>query len=168
MSLEHAPVDETRGRVAAAVVLIIAGVVLYLLQSRVGLGISSFFFLVGAAFVAAYFYRGGYGFLVPGGILLGLGLDNLATVPSGYSFHELSPAGLGIGFVLIYLIGLIYRREAHWWPLIPGGVLIVTGLSSAGMRVSHVLSLIGPIALVLVGLAVLFGWVGRKKPEESP
>ena len=168
MSPEAKPFDAKRGRVIAAIFLIAAGIVLFFLQSRVGLGQSGFFFIAGTVFVAAYLYNGSYGYLIPGCLLIGLGFDNLAEVPLGLQFHEWSPAGLGLGFVLAFVVDYLYRRESRWWPLIPGGILIVMGVSSAGFGLSWALSLIGPGALVLIGLGVLFGWVGRRRDTEPP
>lgn len=168
MSPEAKPFDTKHGRVTAAIFLIATGLLLFLLQSRVGLGQSEFFFIAGIVFVAAYFYSGTYGYLIPGCLLIGLGFDNMAEVPRGLLFHEWSPAGLGLGFVLVFVIDYLYRREARWWPLIPGGILIVMGVSSAGFGLSWILSLIGPGALVLIGVGVLFGWVGHRRAAETP
>jgi hypothetical protein len=168
VSPEAKPFDAKRGRTVAAIFLIAAGVVLFFLQSRIGLGQSGFFFIAGVVFVAAYLYSGSYGYLIPGCLLAGLGIDNLVEVPYGLQFHEWSPAGLGLGFVLIFVVDYLYGRQSRWWPLIPGGVLIIMGMSAAGFGLSWALSLVGPAALILIGLGVLFGWIGRRREEDAP
>jgi hypothetical protein len=167
MGLRQRPIDQRQGRVAASVLLIVLGVLLLALQLKIGLGSTTFFFLVGVAFLATYLIQGSYGFLIPGSLLLGLGLDNLdgaATLP----VSDFSPAGLGIGFVLIFVIDLLYRRRTHWWPLIPGAVLILTGLSSGGVGIGRAVAVGGPIFLIVVGIAVLVGWFGGGDGEGEP
>jgi hypothetical protein len=70
-----------------------------------------------------------YGALVGGMILLGLGAgmvlgdrEVLGIRPGTWIVF-----GLGAGFVGIYLIALILKLRSHWWPLVPGAILLGIG-----------------------------------------
>jgi Na+/H+ antiporter NhaD/arsenite permease-like protein len=73
------------------------------------------------------------------------------------------PIGLGLGFIAIFVIQLIVARQSHWWPLIPGGILVLVGVAE-GFPQAHTLIEKGwPLILVLIGLAILAGqfWPAR-------
>ena len=134
-------------QVVAGLVLIGLGVALFFLNRDVGINTAAIFFLIGGAFLAAYFYRREYGFLIPGCILLGLG---------GGTVGGSRNLGLGLGFVAIFVIAFLYERKSHWWPLIPGTVLILLGLR----RMEEVFSWLlrnWPLILVIIGVLILFG-----------
>ena len=118
------------GQVAAGLTLLALGAaLLYLERFDGGSNFPLFLILIGGLFLAAYFHQRAYGFLIPGGILLGIG--------SGFAFEELSSSpfadgdlvtlGLGLGFLFIYAVSLLYERQNRWWSLIPGGFLVVAG-----------------------------------------
>ena len=115
---------------------------------------------LGAVFLLAYVATHNYGLLVPGGILSGLG--------AGIAFQPLVPQslsgapvvlGLGLGFLAIWVIDqLVTRSSARWWPVIPGGILVVIGtLIAAGAY--GALDTVGtyalPLVLILIGIWLL-------------
>src|SRR5881296_2117471 len=111
------PMMEPGGnRALAGAVLIVLGLGLFALQIVGGLSDAVVLFLVGGVFVFFYFARRVYGLLIPGCILLGLGLGRVGEV-AGFARGEVEGIGLGVGFLAIYLIDTIYRRRSHWWPL---------------------------------------------------
>lgn len=117
--------------------------------------------LVGAAFLAGYFFRRLYGLLIPGCLLLGLALG----IAGGSVLKaSLTVLGLGLGFLAIYGIDLLCRRSTHWWPLIPGGILVLVGLTQLpGMDILP--SIIWPLVLIVAGLLLLanaLGWFKRR------
>ncbi|MBZ5589577.1 MAG: DUF5668 domain-containing protein [Acidobacteriia bacterium] len=89
-----------------------------------------------------------YGALVGGMILLGLGSGMLlgdrgvGGLPNG-SWILL---GLGAGFVGIWVLALILKLRRHWWPLVPGVVLLAVG----GARFYRHFALIPPEVMVAV------------------
>ena len=103
------------------------------------------------------------GLLIPGGILTGIG----AGV---YLMETLSLEGeqepgvflmtFGGGFALITLLSLVFSDEKHWWALIPGGILAAIGaalyMGGAAMDVLEMIGKFWPVALILVGVWVIF------------
>ena len=142
--------------VALGTLLIALGLGIFGMQFADGFGESVVFFVLGGAFLAGYFSRGAYGLLIPGCILLGLGLGSVldSTVFRLGNFYSI---GLGVGFVAIFAIHLTHRGSAHWWPLIPGAILIATGVSSGSERFERMLTVGWPLVFVLVGFLILFG-----------
>jgi hypothetical protein len=65
------------------------------------------------------------------------------------------PLGLGLGFAAITVIDAVLGDgDAAWWPLIPGGILVMVGGSQiAGIRDIGIYLV--PAALVVVGLLLL-------------
>lgn len=147
---------DTDRRVVGGIILIVVGLGLLALQLLEGLGRSSWLLLVGSLFLVGYFVRRTYGFLIAGSILLGIGLgqlgEELFDVGDG-----IETIGLGLGFVSIYAIDRMDRAAAPWWPLIPGLILVATGLGSVGGEIANVMDYVWPGLLILIGLALIFG-----------
>jgi hypothetical protein len=117
---------------------------------------------LGVAFFIGRMTTGRYGYAVPAGILSGIGAFVIVK--------ELQPAGLvsssglffvllGLGFVLVYAIGL---HPTAIWPLFPGAILLGVGIVHLGLASIGPLANLSwiaaywPAALVLVGLWFLF------------
>jgi hypothetical protein len=116
---------------------------------------------VGLVFLVAGLVSRRAGFMVPAGILLGLGAGVLlgTRVFTGIS-DEITGGiimlGLGAGFILVMLLSTLTREGAHWWPLIPGGILSLIGGAlllgeGAASAVGRVLSLAWPLGLIALG-----------------
>jgi Putative adhesin len=119
-------------------------------------------FGLGAAFLIGRLTTGRYGYAVPAGLLLAIG--TYLTLQDSQGPRQMQGGGwffvlLGLGFGLVYLIGL---RPSAVWPLFPATVLlglalVLFGVASLGALAS--LSWIvayWPMALVLLGLWLLF------------
>ncbi len=78
---------------------------------------------------------------------------------------DLDTIGLGAGFVAIYVIDILYRGRSHWWPLIPGAILIVAGVASGSLE--HLISVGWPLVLIVIGLRMLVGG-SRTARREKP
>lgn len=150
---------QDRARIIAGAVLILLGIAFFVMNFVEGLGQAVVLFGIGALLVAAYFYTRTYGFLIPGCILIGLGLGQLGEATL-ISFSGFSALSLGVGFIAIYLIDWLYRGGTHWWSLIPGGILVVTSLASASETIQVLLSRGWPLILVVIGLLILVGALG--------
>lgn len=114
---------------------------------------------LGAIFIAAYLSTRSYGLLIPGCILLGLGVGEAL---------QASSLGLGLGFIAIFAVDSIVRgRSSHWWPLIPG--VIIAGDAALDANIAGIGSVRQlavdwwPVLLILLGVLILFrGTAGRR------
>jgi hypothetical protein len=120
---------------------------------------------MGSAFFAAYLYRREYGYLVPAGILLGLGTGTILG-QTRYAFGDATLFGLGLGFIAIYVVSLLYERKNRWWPLIPGGVLILLNVPRVGDTVDFFFDN-WPLILIIVGVLILLGAFRPRRSKPS-
>jgi len=157
--------DKThRSRLVSGATLIGIGLLLFWLNRVEDIADSLLFFVIGSLFLGAYLYSKNYGLLIPGCLLLGLG--------AGTFFDDLKrfdgwQAGLGAGFIAIFLIALAYEKRSHWWPLIPGGVLLITAFSIGDELMDFLFSGGWPLVLVVVGLIVVLGSFTRRGPGKD-
>ncbi len=156
------------GQVAAGLALVVLGGALLALERLDGSPDHLFLILVGGVFAAGYFYKKAFGLLIPGGVLIGLGAglayDDLYS--DSFLDGESAAFGLGVGFLLIYVVSLLYERTHRWWPLIPGGVLVIAGFPEWEWA-DQILDF-WPVAVMAVGLFLLFrGLVSRQRDGES-
>jgi hypothetical protein len=157
MSMEDTPRSR---RPVSGVILIFVGLALFVLRFVHGLDESIVLVALGSAFLAGYFYRRVYGLLIPGCILLGLGVGGM-TGGARFGVEHWEEIGLGVGFVAIFLIDLAVRGQMNWWPLIPGLILIVGPVASAHVNFGRIVSYGWPLILVVAGLLILTGRFGR-------
>ena len=150
---------------APGLILIALGALFFVVQVT-GVGGEAVVAVIGAAFLAAYAFTRQYGFLVPGGIMSGLGvgivLQSQATAEEG----GVVVIGLGLGFLSIYVIDLLVRRSSRlWWPLVPGGILTAIGILIEADRVEVLTGLdwLWPLVLIAIGAIVLLSQVRRRE-----
>ncbi len=143
-----------RSRVVSGVTLIGIGLLLFWLTRVEDIADSVLFFVIGSLFLGAYLYSKNYGLLIPGCLLLGLGAGTLLE-----NMEQLDPwkIGLGAGFVAIFVIALLYEKRAHWWPLIPGGVLLISAFAIGEELMQFLFSGGWPLVLVVIGVIILLG-----------
>ena len=113
--------------------------------------------LVGVGLLMVFLLSRSYLALVGAGILTGLGIGLVVAtlVPSNSQADGAGATlGLGLGFISVWLISsLMGLKERHWWPLIPGLILVTVGV---GLTVNGFAQpFVGPIALLLLGLLVM-------------
>ena len=154
--------DRQKRRVTAGIVLVVVGLALFVFERFEDIGHGAVLSLVGAAFLVAYFLRRNYGLLVPGGILTGLGLGELGERTLSSFSDDPTLLGLGLGFLAIYGIALAFERRSHFWPLIPGIVLVLLALPGT----DELLDLLfdnWPLLLAAIGVVLLLsGLRGRR------
>ena len=174
-STEPSPdTGQREGHRATAWVLIALGGLL-LLGNLLDIGGGIIFIVLGGAFIAGYFSTHNYGLLIPGMILLGLGI--------GISLSDLELLGfegywvvfcLGLGFVAIYLIDRVTWFQSGNWPLWPGGFLVLISVWGAAYEAGwiddlwwellDILEVWWPALLILWGILLMRR---RKKTHES-
>ena len=141
-------------RMIPGLLLIILGI-FFLLAQYVEFGPGLFVLLLGTAFLFAYAFTRAYGLLIPGCILAGIGVGLLfeRTMNSSVTIS----LGLGLGFIAIFVVQKILGGASHWWPLIPGGVLVLVGIAEAVPQGQMLIEKGWPVILILIGLAMLAG-----------
>jgi len=158
--------NENRGRVIAGSVLISLGLIFFVLQFVSETGQLFILLVSGALLVGGYLYVGNYALLVPGSILLGLGVGTLGEGKL-FEFDNFERICLGAGFLLIWVIGMIREKRTPWWPLVPGGILILAGMPRGSAAVDFLFNYGWPLLLVVVGLLLLLGVIGRTGQKGS-
>ena len=155
-------VDARRQRTVTGVALVGIGL-LALGGHLLPLGAAGVLFLpaLGLIFLAWGIVARTIGLLIPGGILSGIGLGAfLIEQPLAHLDGEARGGvfllAFAAGWALIALLATRVDRRAHWWPLIPGGIMAAIGLATvAGGAAVQALAAIGgawPIGLIAVGL----------------
>jgi hypothetical protein len=147
--------NANRRQILPGLILIILGIV-FLLTQYFEFGPGLFLILLALIFLIPYIFTHSYGLLVPGCILAGIGVG-LAFERTLSRPDVTVSIGLGLAFISIYLVQLIVARSSHWWPLIPGGILLLGGLAELAPQVQVLLEKAWPLLLIVIGLAVLAG-----------
>lgn len=135
--------------------LVVLGVLL-LVVLQAGVGGEAIPLFIGAGFMVAYTTTRQYGFLVPGGILTGLGAGIVAD--SAADLEGATVLGLGLGFLLIAVVDVMVRgrTDGFWWPVIPGGILSIVGLATMPATEGLAAYLV-PAALIVAGAVLILG-----------
>ncbi|MCB8965933.1 MAG: hypothetical protein R3E31_17260 [Chloroflexota bacterium] len=121
--------------------------------------------IIGGIFLLAGIIARNVGFMIPGGILSGIGLgafliegplNNLEGDAEGAVFM----LSFACGWALITILSALFTKKTQWWPLIPGGIMafIGGGLLFGGAFIST-LTLLGkvwPVFLIASGVYVIF------------
>ena len=146
----------------AGALLIVLGLCL-LLVTLTGAGGEAVLPVLGALFVVAYAATRRWGFLIPAALLLGLGAG--VMVQTYYGLDSAPVLGLGLGFLAICAVNMAVRLPAPWWPIIPGGILVVVGATEMAKDVAAVAGLVAwwPVLLILLGVLLLI----RRTPKTS-
>ena len=142
--------QQQRQQAIAGIALVILGLALFYLEN---LGHALIFFIIGGGFLIVYFYRRDFGLLIPGCIILSLGLGGVVSS----AFPDFTKGmALGLGFIAITVVALVYEKRFVWWPLIPGGVLLLLNLPRGRELVQTVLDN-WQLGLVVVGVIIFIG-----------
>jgi len=155
----------TRHRESSALtigaVLVVVGAVLLAYRFSDTLAAGNAPLVIGLGFVTWWAMGGGFGLMVPGGVLSGIGVG-LILEEAGF-YGDAVPFGLGLGFLAIYLLDAVRRREwSRWWPLVPGVVLVVVGLFGDTSAWESLGGFGWPLILIAVGVVVLVVALSRR------
>jgi len=125
-----------------------------------------FVLFLGIIFLAWGIFSREAGLMVPGGILTGIGLGVALVagpfaVASGDRSGGIFMAAFALGWVLITVFTAIFTEKTMWWPLIPAAIMaLVSGALLVQGPFWVALEWLGklwPLALILGGIAILFG-----------
>jgi hypothetical protein len=122
---------------------------------------------IGVAFLAAYALTRRFGFLVPGGILTGVGTGLLLSTLAGSSDGgPFTVIGGGVGFLLIFCIDmLVTHQTTRWWPVIPGSLMVVigAGTTTGNEEVWRQVQVWSPVMLIVLGILLLLTRIRQQK-----
>lgn len=146
-------------RLMAGIILILIGLAV-LLQRWFDIGMYSALLLGGTMLVWGCISRRS-GWIIPGGVLSGIGLGILA-VGGPWQFPEEIQSGIfllcfAFGWFLITLLTAVFTCT-QWWALIPGGIMALIGgsiLVTNGAIHWEDLNLVYAGLLILIGLFLL-------------
>jgi len=150
-------------QVIPGLILIALGIA-FLIMQYFEFGPGLFLTLLGLVFLIPYAFTRSYGLLIPGCILCGIGIG-LAFERAAMRPDVTVSIGLGLGFIAIFVVQLIVAGASHWWPLIPGAILLIIGLAETMPQAQQVLERGWPVVLIVIGLAILAGPLVLPKRE---
>lgn len=162
MTTQPTQFTETRNRATGGILLIAIG--LLLLAGQVIHFDHLFLPMLGGIFILAAITQRNAGLMVPGGILLGIGVGSFLTDNVLWGLAEPARGGLFLvslagGFALITVLSTMFTKQTQVWALIPASIigLIGSALLIGGSAI-NVLAFVGqvwPVFLILGGLLML-------------
>ena len=146
--------------------LLIAIGLLVLLAQNVQVETLGLLFLpaLGGLFLIAGIVGRQVGFIIPGGILAGIGLgvvftQNPALIATDKTQGGVFFIGFALGWFLITVLSKLFTRETQWWALIPGTIMALIGgallLGGAALNVLEFAGRWWPLILVTLGLVII-------------
>lgn len=169
--LETRQEQTSRKWVAGTALILIGALLLIATLTNSGLISKLLLPVLGVIFLAWGIMTSRDGPMIPGGILTGLGVGVLLA-QEVFHLSSMDESGLitlclGLGFLLIVPLSAFFTRKRHWWPTIPGSILVVVGIAMfVGNNAPDVLTVLGriwPVGLIIAGVFWLWQ-VWRKKP----
>jgi hypothetical protein len=119
---------------------------------------------LGGLFLIAGIVGRQVGFIIPGGILTGIGLGAILTQNPQVATTETAQGGVffigfALGWFLITVLSKLFTCATQWWALIPGMIMaLIGGALMLGGTALNVLEFAGrwwPLILVALGLIVI-------------
>ncbi|MCA9969008.1 MAG: hypothetical protein KC425_02275 [Anaerolineales bacterium] len=116
------------------------------------------------------------GFLIPGGILAGIGLGAFLIEGPLAPIHGDAEGGIFLlsmaaGWALITLLSAVATPRTHWWPLIPGGIMALIGgsilLGGAFVTALELAGRLWPVILILFGFALVLQNARHGRSEKN-
>jgi hypothetical protein len=165
-STNTTPSSNRREAMVGGALLIAIGV-LVLLAQNIKVETLGLLFLpaLGGLFLIAGIIGRQVGFLIPGGILTGIGLGAIFTQNPQVVGTETAQGGVffigfALGWFLITVLSKLFTSETQWWALIPGAIMALIGgglmLGGAALNVLEFVGHWWPLILVALGLVIIF------------
>jgi hypothetical protein len=155
--------DGNRG-IAGGIVLITIGIGILLMQ---WMDIGAYVvLLIGMGLLAGGALSGSMGLIIPGGVLSGIGLGILAN-EGPWNVPAANPNGLFLlsfaaGWFLITLTTALFTARTRWWPVVPGGIMVVLGAAELWKADAYLFEncsgWIASLLLILAGVYLIARW----------
>ncbi len=151
-------------RMTGGAVLIAIGLLSLLSQAIKSEWLGALFLLaIGGILLFAGLYTRGIGWIIPGGIVSGIGVGTCLVLAFGTLAPEMRGAlmllSMAVGFGIITPFSAYLCRRTQWWALFPaGGLAIVGGALLIGGAALEALQLAGylwPLALIAIGVSII-------------
>jgi len=119
---------------------------------------------LGGLFLIAGIIGRQVGFIIPGGILTGIGLGVIFTQNPQIAVTDTAQGGVfflgfALGWFLITVLSKLFTSETQWWALIPGAIMALIGgslmLGGAALNVLEFAGRWWPLLLVALGLVII-------------
>ena len=132
---------------------------------------------LGALFLLAGILTREAGWIIPGGIVSGIGwgivlIAGPRQLVEGDAEGGLFMLAFAAGWASITLLTAIFTDETHWWALIPAAILALIGTAVlTGGIFMDILELAGklwPLVLITIGIAILIGASKSRNGQEKP
>jgi len=164
-STNTTPSSDRRETMIGGALLVAIGL-LVLLAQNVKVESLGLLFLpaLGGLFLIAGIIGRQVGFLIPGGILTGIGLGTLLQQSSTVAGNSNAQGGVffigfALGWFLITGLSKLFTSETQWWALIPGTIMALIGgglmLGGAALNVLEFAGRWWPLILVGLGLIII-------------
>ena len=162
-NMAHGVGTGPRDRIVFGIILLAlgaGGLVLQVVQPKTDLG-GWIVMIIGAGLLGAFAYTRQYGYLVPGGIMTGLGAGIMVSESIKFTSDEgtggVIVLGLGLGFLSIWVIGsIVHVAQHHWWPIIPGAILATVG--AALLLGGQAVALLDYWGVVVIAIGLFVIW----------
>ena len=156
---------ERRNTVVGGTLLVAIGV-LVLLAQNIKVESLGLLFLpaLGGLFLVAGIVGRQVGFIIPGGILTGIGLGTIFTQNPQLAVNDSVQGGVffigfALGWLLIAVLSKLFTSETQWWALIPGAIMALIGgglmLGGAALNILEFAGRWWPLILVALGLIII-------------
>jgi hypothetical protein len=153
------------------VLLVLIGIALLLQYFVPGIEAGTLILIaVGFAFLTGWVLAGSWAAVVPGVLILSLGvaelIEDLALLGQpGEDVPGLASAALAVGFALIWLLGYVRGRPSAW-PLWGLAIFGLIGFAQLSGRIAGIpeLGALWPILIIAIGILLLFSARNRSAP----
>jgi hypothetical protein len=156
---------ERRNAMVGGALLVAIGLLVLLVQNVQAETLSLLFLpALGGLFLIAGIIGRQVGFIIPGGILTGIGLGVIFTQNAQIAITETAQGGVffigfALGWLLITVLSKLFTSETQWWALIPGAIMALIGgglmLGGAALNVLEFAGRWWPLILVALGLVII-------------
>lgn len=156
--------SERTNRMTGGVILVAIGILTLLGQTIKNEWLGPIVLLgIGITFLAAGLYTRGVGWIIPGGIVSGVGVGTLLVL----SFPSLTPEtrgammllAMGAGFGIIAPLSAMLGCRMQWWSLIVASAFAVIGgalwIGGAALDALQLANYVWPLALIAIGASII-------------